>query len=330
MGKFYGTSLDQSASEVYLSFQKEINSEGSGRMKRDKSVTWRRVDPQSLDLKGTKVAVVGGTGGIGRAISRFLASRRAHVLIVGQTFRDANVSGIDFINADLSLMSEAQRVGKALLAETLDLVVFTTGIMAARTREVTAEGIERDMAVSYLSRLVILREIGWKLGKSRPASQRKPYVFIMGFPGFGQSGTLGDLNAEESYKSWAVHMNTVAGNEMLVLDAATRYSNASFFGLNPGFVKSNIRANLFGGKTVLYRSIEWMTGMFAPGAESYAERIAPLLVSPDLEGSSGTMFDRKGNAVLPTAKLKDRAYVSAFIAASEALVTFRTTARVTS
>ncbi len=30
-----------------------------------------------------------------------------------------------------------------------------------------------------------------------------------------------------------VHMNTVAGNEMLVLDAAKRYPNASIFGLNP-------------------------------------------------------------------------------------------------
>jgi NAD(P)-dependent dehydrogenase (short-subunit alcohol dehydrogenase family) len=152
-------------------------------MKRDKGIEWRRVDVSSLDLKGWKVVVVGGTGGLGRAISRLLASRGASVTVVGQTFRDAGVAGIEFIKADLSLMREAERIGKALPAEKLDLVVFTTGIFAAPTREVTAEGIERDMAVSYLSRLVIVREIAPRLGKDRPATQMKPRVFIMGYPG---------------------------------------------------------------------------------------------------------------------------------------------------
>jgi hypothetical protein len=45
-------------------------------------------------------------------------------------------------------MREARRVAAALPAEPLDLVIFTTGIMAGPKREVTAEDIERDMAVS--------------------------------------------------------------------------------------------------------------------------------------------------------------------------------------
>lgn len=289
-------------------------------MKRDKTITWYRADAARLDLKGLKVAVIGGTGGIGRAFSRFLASRGANVVVVGQTFRDTDVPGIEFIKADLSLMREARRVGAALPAETLDLVIFTTGIMAGPKREETAEGIERDMAISYLSRLVILRKIAPHLGGNRPAARLKPRVFIMGFPGVGQTGNVDDLNTEMNYGRWAAHMNTVAGNEILVLDAATRYPNANFFGLNPGFIKSNIRSNLFGGETLLYRSIEWMTGLMASSTESYAERLAPLLVSPDIEGHSGAMFDRKGQAILPSPKLTDGTYQQSFIAASEALV----------
>ena len=38
--------------------------------KRDKNFVWPRVDARSLDLKGMKVAIVGGAGGIGRALSR--------------------------------------------------------------------------------------------------------------------------------------------------------------------------------------------------------------------------------------------------------------------
>jgi hypothetical protein len=37
-------------------------------MKRDKNFTWRRIDPASVDLQGIKGAIVGGTGGIGRAL----------------------------------------------------------------------------------------------------------------------------------------------------------------------------------------------------------------------------------------------------------------------
>lgn len=65
--------------------------------------------------------------------------------------------------------------------------------------------------------------------------------------------------------------------------------------------------------------MEWMIGLFTPTAEAYAERLTPLLVSPDLEGHSGAMFDRKGSAILPSPQLTD-SHVNAFIAASEALV----------
>jgi hypothetical protein len=54
--------------------------------------------------------------------------------------------------------------------------------------------------------------------------------------------------------------------------------------------------------------------------EAYAQRITPLLVSPDLEGHSGAMFDQKGNVILSSPKLADASHVKAFISASEALV----------
>jgi NAD(P)-dependent dehydrogenase (short-subunit alcohol dehydrogenase family) len=225
-------------------------------------------------------------------------------------------------------MREAERVAKALPAEQLDVVVFTTGIFAAPKRQETAEGIERDMAVSYLSRLVILREIAPRLGKDRPGASMKPRVFIMGFPGTGQEGSPDNLNAEKSYGAMSVHMNTVAGNEMLVLDAAKRYSNATFFGLNPGLIKTNIRDNFLGKDTLKSRFTEWMIGLMMPGPETYAERITPLLVSPELEAHTGAMFDQKGVAILPTPKLTDRAYVDAYISASEALVASRANVRV--
>lgn len=287
-------------------------------MQRNHSVQWRRVDAAQLDLKDVKAAIVGGTGGLGRALAQTMASRGASVVVIGQTFRDAATRGIEFIKADLSLMSEAERVADVLPAETLDLLVFTTGIFAAPKRQETAEGIERDMAVSFLNRLVMLRRIAPRLGKDRPKAAMKPRVFIMGYPGSGQVGQLHDLNAERSYGALATHMNTVAGNEMLVLDAARRYAHATVFGLNPGLIKTSIRSNFLGANTLLFGLSEWVIGLLSPSPAAYAKHIVPLLVSPDIERHSGAMFDQRGRAIQPSAGLTE-SHVRAFLDASEAL-----------
>lgn len=120
-------------------------------------------------------------------------------------------------------------------------VVFTTGILAAPTRQTTKEGIERDAAVGYLSRFVVLRELASRLGVGRPAGSPAPRVFVMGFPGTGQLGDTSFLIGDPPYDAMAVHMNTVAGNEVLVLDAARRYPSLRTFGLNPGTVKTSGR-----------------------------------------------------------------------------------------
>jgi NAD(P)-dependent dehydrogenase (short-subunit alcohol dehydrogenase family) len=280
-------------------------------MKRDPNIQWRRVE--SADLHGKNVAVIGGTGGLGRAIARLLASRGASVIVVGQTFRDAGVPNIEFRAADLSLMREAKRVAQALPAEDLDLLLLTTGIVAAPKREETAEGIERDTAVSYLNRVVIIREIAPRLRKGAR-------VFSMAYPGGGNEGKLGDLNAEKSYEPWPVHLNTVAGNEMLVLDSARRYPHVGIYGLNPGLVKTSIRNNLLGEGSLKSLVAETLIGLFTPSPDRYAQTIAPVFFAPELETHSGAMFDNKGFAIEPTPKLRDRAYVDAFMAESEALL----------
>jgi NAD(P)-dependent dehydrogenase (short-subunit alcohol dehydrogenase family) len=283
----------------------------------DPSLKLQPVPAASLNLSGKRLAIVGGTDGLGRAIARLAAARGASVTVVGRTFRDEGTPGIMFLKADLSSMREAVRVGGGLDAS-LDTVVLTTGIFAAKVREETAEGIERDLATSYLNRLAIMRELAPRLA-ARPNGVSAPRVFVMGFPGTGQLGDASDLNAERSYDGMAAHMNTVAGNEMLVLDGKRRYPHLSFFGLNPGLIKTNIRANYLGAGSLVHRLTELLIGLLMPTPEKYAERIVPLLFAPELEGRSGAMFGKKGTAILPTEGL-DEPHVARFIEASEALL----------
>jgi hypothetical protein len=66
--------------------------------------------------------------------------------------------------------------------------------------------------------------------------------------------------------------------------------------------------------------METMIGWLTPSPESYAKRLMPLLVSPDLEPHSGAMFNQKGEAIEPTPQLLDRGYVAKFLEQSEQLV----------
>ena len=93
------------------------------------------------------------------------------------------------------------------------------------------------MAVSYLGRLVIVREIGPRLGNNQPAAPMTPRVFIMGFPGVDQTGKarrpqcrkiLRSLGSTHEHHGWQRDVRS---------HAARRHLNASLFGLNPGFIR---------------------------------------------------------------------------------------------
>ena len=284
-------------------------------MKANTAIQWTKKAISTLDLSGRRLAVIGGTDGLGRAIAKQAASRGANVTVVGRTFRDKGEERIDFIGCDLSLMSEAKRLGASLLDTKTDTFLFTTGIVPARKREVTSEGLERDMAVSFLSRAVALQHLVPRLDAAAPRR-----VFIMGFPGAGQAGKLGDLNADLSYSALTVHMNTVAGNEALVLHgaAAWRARGVRAYGLNPGLVRTGIRANLL-GTGPLARALEATLGHFTPSPAAYAETAVPLLYAPELDAHSGAIFNQAGAAILPTPAL-DPARVAALLGEADALI----------
>jgi hypothetical protein len=142
--------------------------------------------------------------------------------VVWRTFRDAPAARLTFVAADLSSMSEAVRLGLELPVEPFDVVLFTAGIIAAKTREETHEHVERDVAISYLSRLAVLQGLSSRLGSAREDGAPRPRVFVMGSHGVGEIGDPEDLNSEENYKPLVAHANTIAGNEILVLAAKDR------------------------------------------------------------------------------------------------------------
>jgi NAD(P)-dependent dehydrogenase (short-subunit alcohol dehydrogenase family) len=267
-------------------------------------------------IETLKVLAIGGTGGLGRSISKVLAAHGAKVTVVGREFRDEETENIKFIKVDLSSIASSQQFASSLDASDFDIVLFTTGIFSSRSREETAEGFEKDLATSFLNRLAILDVIGEKL--THHSFLGSPRVFIMAFPGTGQLGTPHDLNQEKKYHFYAAHMNTVAGNECLVLDCAQKYTNFKVFGVNPGLVKTNIRDNLL-GTGIFSRIIETMLGWLTPTPEQYAQKLVPAILSPKLNDLNGVHIDKNG-CLLDVSKEMNQEYATEYILKCEELL----------
>lgn len=288
-------------------------------MKQDPNFKLQTVALDSLKLDSLNVVIVGGTGGLGRAIALELGSKGARVTVIGRTFKDAGVENIKFVEADLSSIKVSKEVAERLPAEDIDILLFTTGIFASKEKQVTEEGLERDLAVSFLNRLVMMKILAPKMKDRKNSLGFGPRIFLMGYPGAGNLGTIDDLNQEKNYGLMKAHMNTVAGNEALVLVGGNRYPNLRVFGLNPGFVKTNIRDNLLGQGSWKSYFIETIIGLLNKSPEQYAQKIAPLLVTPEIEKRSGTSFNANAQSILASEGMT-LDYATSYVEASEELL----------
>jgi len=221
---------------------------------------------EGLDKK--RILVVGGTAGIGKAVAEGAIKRGAQVTIIGRRQPSGLLlqkNSATFIQKDLQLMKNASELASQELDLTcFDIVLFTNGITTTPVRKQTSEGVELDLAVSYLSRLAIAQHFKGVLGNGRADKTRKPRVFVMGFPGKKNSADLDDFNSDRNYSAMAAHLTTVVANEALVTYLNTQYPELNAYGLNPGLIKTEIRNNFLGAGSWLSMIVETLIGFFLP------------------------------------------------------------------
>lgn len=270
--------------------------------------------PALPSLMGKTVVIVGGTNGIGASLARLAAQAGAKVTVVGRSER-SKVPGVSFLKGDVSTIAECRKIVAQLPIETTDVLAFTTGIVPGNKREVSADQVEMDMAVSALSRHVMI-------ASAAPRLPRTSRVLVWGFPGGGgiKNSNLQDFNSETSYKPGFAHThaNTVALNEALVHHWAAR--GMTIAGFNPGLIKTDIRKTVHGGGC-LGGCMEGIINMFNPSADKYAASILHLFVAPELAATKGLLFRQDGvSAIKPDPGMDDPATVAKWIAAADTLV----------
>jgi NAD(P)-dependent dehydrogenase (short-subunit alcohol dehydrogenase family) len=180
---------------------------------------------------GERVSLVtGGTGGIGRAVALGLARGGDRVLFVGRSeergarvlagLREAR-PGVEhaFLPADLSLLSETARVAVevARLTDRLDAAVFCAGILST-VPEWTAEGLERNFVLNYLTRYLLARRL-------LPALTEAPsgrLVLVSNAGMYGDSLNLDDLQHRLGRPGMQVSGRTQFANDLLCAELADR------------------------------------------------------------------------------------------------------------
>ncbi|MEM1260369.1 MAG: SDR family NAD(P)-dependent oxidoreductase [Bacteroidota bacterium] len=195
------------------------------------------------------VIITGGTDGIGAAMALELCGRGANVTILGRSPEKANVvikastklnGRIRAFTADFSVMRNVERTVQDLMVDIdkVDFLVHGVGILLPRN-ENTVEGLEKNFAVSYLSRF-LLNEILFDNGRFKGDTKllniaaSAPEV-----PKFAQMD-FDDIDKVKARTGTKGHGQAQLANDIYTIIAADRYGLVSI-SYGPGSVETNIR-----------------------------------------------------------------------------------------
>ncbi|MEU9871671.1 SDR family NAD(P)-dependent oxidoreductase [Actinomadura sp. NPDC048021] len=172
--------------------------------------------------------ITGGTDGIGAALARALFSRGDRAVMVGTDPKKGELlvaeaasapGSAAFVKADLSLVSNTRHTVDRLTEEhpAIDGVVLCARFMRSR-RSVTAEGLESNFALFYLSRLLL----GYGLLGPLEKADRPVIVNVAG-PGHDTPVAWDDLQSIRQYD--LVHAMFMTGrlNDLLGVTFAERH-----------------------------------------------------------------------------------------------------------
>lgn len=279
--------------------------------------------------------VTGGSDGVGKEVARGLARAGHRVILVGRDpekgalvereMRETTGNAeVWFLRADLSLVREASRLANEIAARwpALHYLVHSAGVVRGR-RELTAEGVESNFAINYLSRFALT---GRLLPLLEAAGRPGEAARIMTVSGAAQNGTIhfDDVNLTMNFTTLRAVWQFCQANDVFTVEMARRLAleapRVTITSLKLGVVKTNIRREF-------PRWMQWLVPLvfdplIALTPREAAESALGLLLAEDLEGVTGALFSkiRKLKRVVPGARVRDPQEVRQLWELSERLV----------
>ncbi len=274
--------------------------------------------------------VTGGTDGIGRAVALQLARGGDRVIIVGRhldrgAYVLAELHSLNadarhaFVPADLSLLSETDRVAQELAwrAERLDAAVFCAGILSTLP-EWTAEGLERNFVLNYLSRYLLARRLVPALTEA-PSGR---LVLVANAGMYPDTLDFDDLQHRRGKPGLQVAGRTQFANDLFATELSDRLrdTRVQVTCVYPGLTNSSVFRNARGLPGILTGLTRLVVPLIAAPPEWAALTPAALAQDPRARSTGGRFYGPglRQRAIPPRALRLDRR--SALWAASEDLV----------
>jgi NAD(P)-dependent dehydrogenase (short-subunit alcohol dehydrogenase family) len=257
--------------------------------------------------QGKRAVVTGATNGIGEAIARVLAADRMTVVLVGRSderLRQARQrilaavpdADLQLERADLSLLGEVRQLASRLANQPVPDVVISNAAVIADTRDVTAEGIQRNLATNHLAPYLLLRSLIGPIGR-RPAR----LIVVGADPGWLARApvNLDDLGCQTgrglgpvpSFRPFVAYGRTKNMNAMFVYALARRLDGTQITvnGAHPGIIKSTGLGSGARGALKIFGSVLRLNPSM-PGPDAGADTPAWLATSPAVTGVTGRFF----------------------------------------
>ncbi len=243
-------------------------------------------------MNGRICLVTGANRGMGYEIARALAGRGATVVLLCRDATKAGAAGsaivgetgnpnVEVLACDLSLQADVRRAAAEFKArhERLHVLVNSAGIFP-RTREVTAEGVERAWATNYLSHYLLTHLLLDTLKASAPAR-----VINVATKTMGLKLDLDDLMLEKRYSFTTAMGRTKLALVLFTTELAKRLegTGVTVNAVHPGIVKTDLLNDLSA-------PVRLMLGVVARSPEKGASGAVHLATSPAVEGVSGRLF----------------------------------------
>jgi NAD(P)-dependent dehydrogenase (short-subunit alcohol dehydrogenase family) len=260
----------------------------------------------SPPFNGPRIALVtGGTDGIGKAIAHVLASQGIGLVIVGSNAekgetaaselrRSSGSDQIEFLQADLSLMRNVSAFAVTVRQRwpRLHYLVLSAGIMRGQ-HALTAEGIETNFAINYLSRFALTEALLPNLAAGSVAGEASRILVISGA---AQDGTVRyeDVNLTRRFSIMRAVSQFCEANDLFVLELARRLTATgpppfvTVVVLKVGAVRTNIRSQFPRWMKLLVPLV--IDPLLSQPVEAVAASARRLLLGPEFEGVTGAMF----------------------------------------
>jgi len=264
-------------------------------------MTWTALD---IPPQQGRVAIVTGTGGLGYEDALALARAGAEVILAGRNAQKGAQAvaaigeavpraALRFERLDLaSLASVADFVGRVgEQTRHLDLLINNAGIMVPPQREVSADGLELQLATNYLGHFALTAGLMPLLQHAKNAR----VVTVSSIAARNGIIDLGDLNAERSYDPMRTYAQSKLACLMFALELHRRSREGGWgvasMAAHPGISRTDLLHNAPGRRSIvgLSRSLFWF--LFQPASQGALPTLfaatSPAAASGHYYGPSG-------------------------------------------